>query len=231
MNEKPINPLEGHALAALRTERARPGAPLAAKDHVKARLMMSLPVAIQPDVLRTMRVRAVPRGLGWAGPLVAAFVTGGIAGASLHAVLAPSAPGRVTSVQTAVPVATPVPIPTVPAVVSADAVDTTEPPSRLQGGAARPPVESDLKAERLLLDKARAALGRGDDNEALAIIDAHGQKFQRGRLAEEREALAVKALVNTGRVEEARQRGARFRSRYPQSVLLPAVENALATIP
>jgi hypothetical protein len=50
-------------------------------------------------------------------------------------------------------------------------------------------------------------------------------------LTEEREALAVKALLLAGRDDEARQRAARFRERYPQSLFLPALEAKLRALP
>ena len=51
----------------------------------------------------------------------------------------------------------------------------------------------------------------------------HARLFKDGRLAEEREALRVKALAGLGRSEEARRAAAAFRARFPRSVLLPAV--------
>src|SRR5262249_41497446 len=96
---------------------------------------------------------------------------------------------------------------------------------------ARSARDADLKAERALLDGAREAFARGDAAEAIAALDAHAQKFPAGRLVEEREALAIKALVNVGRVEEARRRADRFRARFPKSLLTSAVDNALQMNP
>ena len=58
---------------------------------------------------------------------------------------------------------------------------------------------------------------------ALPPIAEHARRFKNGRLAEEREALRVKALVGLGRMEDARRAAAGFKARFPYSVLLPAV--------
>jgi hypothetical protein len=88
-----------------------------------------------------------------------------------------------------------------------------------------------LAAQRALLDTARAALGRGNSAAALDALDAHQREFPNSVLSEEREALAIKALAGAGRRAEAEARGARFRSRYPNSILRPAIDDALGTIP
>jgi hypothetical protein len=110
-------------------------------------------------------------------------------------------------------------------------VDPATPPKPTGSVRERAPIESDVKAERALLDRARAAFARGEAMGALALLDAHTHGFPAGRLTEEREALAVKALVAAERFEDARLRGARFRARFPASLLLPTVDNALGTIP
>jgi hypothetical protein len=81
----------------------------------------------------------------------------------------------------------------------------------------------ELGAERALLDIARTALGRGDGANALANADDHARRFPRGALSEEREAIAVQALLLERRRQEAKDRAERFRRAYPKSILLPAV--------
>ena len=88
-----------------------------------------------------------------------------------------------------------------------------------------------LAAESAILDVARAAIARGEPDQALAAIERHASSFPRGVLREEREALAVKALVLAGRGEEARARAAAFRARYPASFFLPALESSLRNLP
>lgn len=87
----------------------------------------------------------------------------------------------------------------------------------------RGPASGDLSAERAVLDVARTALGRGDPAHALASTDEHARRFPRGALSEEREAIAVQALAQSGRAEEARSRALRFKKDHPESILLPAV--------
>ena len=89
----------------------------------------------------------------------------------------------------------------------------------------------DISEERAMLDTARTALGRGDGVSAMTGVKKHEQRFPKGQLAEEREAIAVQALVALGRGDDARARGERFKRTYPNSVLAPAVNAALDAIP
>jgi len=96
----------------------------------------------------------------------------------------------------------------------------------------RTSTRSDLvRAELRLLQRARAAVVRGDFEAALQVIAEHTRRFKNGRLAEEREALRVKSLAGLGRTEAARRAAAAFRSHYPRSVLLPAVSRMPAATP
>lgn len=95
---------------------------------------------------------------------------------------------------------------------------------------ARPSVRSPdeaLRAERSYLEQARTALGRRDAAAALQALEQHRAKFATGRLSEERDALMVHALTALGRSAEATRSAAAFRRRYPQSLLMPAVDAAL----
>ncbi|MCC6747617.1 MAG: hypothetical protein IT371_08170 [Deltaproteobacteria bacterium] len=94
------------------------------------------------------------------------------------------------------------------------------------------PIDADtLAAERALLDGVRHALGKGALEEALAGLAEHGERFPRGVLVEEREALAILAQLRSGALSLARRRAARFHARYPQSMLWPALEEALRKRP
>jgi len=85
------------------------------------------------------------------------------------------------------------------------------------------PPASSLADEQALVDRARAALARGRAPDALAAVDEHQRRFPRGRLAEEREILAIQALVAAGRSADARLRAARFRTTFPKSLYLPSL--------
>jgi hypothetical protein len=93
------------------------------------------------------------------------------------------------------------------------------------------PAPSSLSAERALLDNARTALTQGEPARAIALTEEHARRFPRPRLAEEREAIAIQALVLAGRPADARERAALFRATFPNSLFLPAVETSLESIP
>ncbi len=75
---------------------------------------------------------------------------------------------------------------------------------------------SDLAAEVALLHAAQDGL-RGSPAEALARANEHARRFPRGALGQEREVIAIEALVKLGRREEARARAARFARTFPGS--------------
>ncbi|NOU28980.1 MAG: hypothetical protein HOO96_13840, partial [Polyangiaceae bacterium] len=80
------------------------------------------------------------------------------------------------------------------------------------------PVGDLLAQEQALVDTARAALARGRAVDALRAADEHAARFPAGKLAEERENLAIQALAFAGRRDEALARAARFHKRYPGSL-------------
>jgi hypothetical protein len=63
-----------------------------------------------------------------------------------------------------------------------------------------------MAEEAALLERARVALG-GNAADALAVTEAHAAQFPNGKLAMERELLAIEALRRLGRTAEARARG------------------------
>ena len=191
------------------------------------------------------------RGVGLA-KLAAAFVLGGVVTAGVLEVVRPeprSAPMLETRPETSAaprePSPAPVPSakrvapvasapPPAPPPLAASTVASSAPAAPVAHATPRPsssgPVGTQdvgLAAERVLVERARSALARGDGEQALAAADQHAEKFPRGQLAEEREALAIQALVAVGRGHEAAERAGRFRLAYPHSVLLPVVDEAL----
>lgn len=85
----------------------------------------------------------------------------------------------------------------------------------------------ELRQELRLLRLARAAVARRDFAAALSPITEHTRRFSEGHLAEEREALRVRALAGLGRTQEARHAADSFAARFPRSVLLPAVRQMI----
>jgi hypothetical protein len=95
---------------------------------------------------------------------------------------------------------------------------------------AKPAAEAQAYAmELLVLQPALEAVARRDFASSLAAIAAHQRRFPAGQLAEEREALRVKALLGLGRVPEAVHAGALFRERFPHSALLGQIQDLLVT--
>lgn len=121
-----------------------------------------------------------------------------------------------------------------PAVSVGSLPAASSPSSQLARGAAKlespevaAPSARGLGAERSLLDVARAALTRGEAAEALAAVDRHSRDYPDGVLVEEREAIAIKALVALGRRDDARARARTFEQRFPNGLMLRAVKGAV----
>jgi hypothetical protein len=107
---------------------------------------------------------------------------------------------------------------------SASARKSTEPSIR-EGGART------LAREEVLLVAARRALAAGHPDDALARLSAHERVYPDSVFTEEREAMSVNALAQSGRHDEARARAALFERRFPRSMLLSSVRAAVDAIP
>ena len=68
-----------------------------------------------------------------------------------------------------------------------------------------------------LLGAAHQALRAGTPARALELTREHATRFSSGTLTEEREAIAIEALVRLGRGADARARLARGGERFPAS--------------
>jgi outer membrane protein assembly factor BamD (BamD/ComL family) len=78
-----------------------------------------------------------------------------------------------------------------------------------------------------LIEAARGALAR-DPERALALVAEHQRRFPDGALAQEREVVAVTALVATGQTDRARARAQRFSHAYPDSTYLPRLRQIVS---
>jgi hypothetical protein len=87
---------------------------------------------------------------------------------------------------------------------------------------------SELARERAMLDLARARAAQGEPALVLEQVEQHLREFPRGRLAEEREALAIRALMSLDRRDEAQARAQLFRASYPNSFLTSVLDSALS---
>jgi TolA-binding protein len=165
---------------------------------------------------------AVKAGLG-AKLLVPAICTaiGAGGGAATHAYLAGSH-ADVPAARSALPAvfAPARPDPSAEATMP----DVPPPPGT---GVGRPNPEASggsLRAERLLLESATAALMRGDADSAMASLQKHARQYPRGALAEEREVLLVKVLRARGDENVAEQRASEFKRKFPSSLQQGAVD-------
>lgn len=135
---------------------------------------------------------------------VSAALLGGVVGATGHAYFAapaalPVAPQVAPASPTvATPANTPEPAPSTelaPPTVTSATPSTPSAPEPNAVRAQRP--AGSLRAERLLLETASAALMRGDPESAMIALRQHAQRFPSGALAEEREALLARARAAT----------------------------------
>jgi hypothetical protein len=166
------------------------------------------------------------RVLGWIG---LAFVVGGVSGAALHARLS-TRPPQVVFVDRVVPVAIPQPSPEPSATIVASESPAPSAP-RLARPSSSATRASQLIAEKVLLDEARAHLVQGEPSRAIERLERHRRAFLNPLLAEERDAMWVEALAQAGRPAEARAHADAFRRTYPSSLFLATVDSAIASIP
>lgn len=242
MNDHDLAPLDDDIRGLLERTRPIEAAPSTAKAHVLARVsfLATLPAAstvgasgTSDGLAGSARVRTASR----VGPLSAAFVFGTIVGAlAVHSIdrRRPEIPERVDQVER--PSALAMPSADVPAVPVVPASVPSPPPrlaaSQVSTHPATPSnAEGTLAAERALLDGARSAIEREDGAAALALVNEHKRRFRNGFLVQERDAMAIRALSLLGRADEARAGAAKFRARFPDSLLWPAIESTLESLP
>lgn len=89
------------------------------------------------------------------------------------------------------------------------------------------PPASEADEELALLGKAQRALPK-DPELALSFVRDHERRYPDGLLEQEREAVAVSALWQVGRRDEARQRAERFAEEHPRSTYISRMRRILA---
>jgi hypothetical protein len=212
-------PLPPEVRALLAHERDIPALPATTRARAIARARAALVAGVDRPVA------AVPvRRHRWVAAAAMICILGGAVGAAAYQFRAYLAPApQIRPLPAAKSVALAVPARPAPVVEQAPA------PARAVD---RPLSKADAaRAELKLLRQARAAVAREDYASALPPIAEHAHRFKDGRLAEEREALRVKALAGLGRTDDARRAATAFRARFPRSVLLPAVSRMLPSEP
>jgi hypothetical protein len=238
MSEPEKEPFDAKTARVLGAGRGLLPEPGGAKGRVRARLAAALPGGDPPagegsgSAGAASGADATRRGgLGARVPLWTVGVAALLGGAVGYLARSPETRFVTSDVQTA-PIAPPVTataaaIATPAATTPIPSIDVALLPTAAPAAPAAHARGADLAAERAILDVARTALARGDGAGSLAAAQDHARKFPRGALAEEREAIAVQALVLSGDVPAARQRAERFRRAFPGSLLLPAVAAAV----
>lgn len=78
-----------------------------------------------------------------------------------------------------------------------------------------------------LLEAARSSNATGRYADALSAVTQHEQEYPSSQFEQEREALRIQALVGLGRQDEARALARRFEQRFPESILLEAIRQAV----
>lgn len=192
---------------------------------------------------------------GASGPLAVGglLLIGGLAAALGWALAAPEpTPAEFGAREVAVapvlssPVPTPVPPPVVPDVVSAVVVAEPQPqadaiavaptaprtskPRRPKGvrnevSVVKDSGPADYLREARSLNAARGQLGQ-NAAQALALAEAGIAEFADGTFAQEWEGIAVLALFELGKVDEARARADSFLLRYPSGTYAPRIRQA-----
>jgi hypothetical protein len=240
---EPLDPAVGALLDAERTTEPSDAAIHRIWSHVERSVGMADIGGVRHEA--SLRAGHATLGPSWvashAGALVAlAFAAGGALGVGATLLLRrpvdrilyvdrPGVPAPPPSSEAPPPASGEAPQPAAPLVATAVQCPSAAPP-RLRA-APGPSAMSFLPAERSILDDARAALARGDGAVALALAEEHRRLFAHPQLHEEREAVAIQAMVLDGHYVEARARAAQFRAASPDSLFLPAVEASLASIP
>lgn len=237
--------------ALIASERACPEPPSEVAARVFARLTGTLALPGEPASVRAPELGspAPPTIHGGTGGTMARLATRvtrrGLATFLVGAAVGAGAVGTVDRVRsrTTVPAAVvkpaPAPAPAVEAHVpvprpelAPEAAQPAAPPTvRRVAPVVADAKDSQLEAERKLIEMARTALARGQSEGALAALRRHQRWFPRGELAEERDSLLVSALIATGQHGPAREQAARFHRRYPHSLFAPVVDQAAGAIP
>ena len=114
----------------------------------------------------------------------------------------------------------PAPAPAVPEpVVELEPAPVPAPKPQVKPAAPRP------EAEAAILEQAMGALKGGDAKKALSLCDRHARELgANGLLTQEREVIAIEALMKLGRAAEAKGRAEKFKKAFPTSTHLLKVE-------
>jgi hypothetical protein len=159
--------------------------------------------------------------------IAAVLAVAGIASAGMHLMASrTAAPHAMAVVEPAAPRQPAAPTAPAPSGVSLVAPSETQDTVAPVVGApraeahVRPTPAQQYALEVAELEPARVGIGQHDYDSALRAIARHRRDYPTGLLAEEREALRVRALWGMGNQSAAKAAAEAFRKRYPRSALL-----------
>ncbi len=227
--------------ALLDAERARPPMDDDARARLRARVGLGVGLGVGAAALGVGlgKGSAVKAWLATKWIVLLAFLSGGVVGFGVRGVVAPrpiyvpvgrDVPPMLAPSASVLPIAASV-APPVVVVASASVVKPVAAKSAAVPSASSSAAIDASAEEARLVETARTALVRGNSADALIALDAHSTKYPSGERAEEREALAVQALVKAGRADDARARAERFKKGFPGSIYLGAVNASIASLP
>ena len=251
--------LDPEIAGLLQQERGRPDPPAATKSSVRTRLQASIigiaalgeptSVAPGPSSAPTHAPHWFASKLLWAGIGSLAVLSGGYLAArtgrwdhrrpvgvqSREPEISPTPPPVGPDMPDVTPEPTtpatsdhPLAVPARPGVHRRALPPTTAVPSAMESVL---PSDAQLRREQEIVRHARQALRSGDTAQALQLLSQHAQEFPLGRLAEERYGLQIRALLQAGDEHGARERLTEMSGRFPESPLLPGLEQAVGESP
>ena len=174
------------------------------------------------------------------GVVVAALAGGGLQAVRVYTQARASAPAVVSPtkaralpepepVREAPPPPEPAPPPSPPVPEAKSAAPRARAPRASGTKPATPEVTATATDEELdLLESLYRTFQRGDMEGVLAEAQQHASRFPKGALAQEREVLAIEALVRLGRRSEAEARAENFQRRYPASTHWVRIQRLLS---
>jgi type IV secretory pathway VirB10-like protein len=104
----------------------------------------------------------------------------------------------------------------------------TKPPARNRSTERKGKGGDDFERELDLLDKAKKAAAKGQQDEAIRLLRQHAKEFKTGVLAAERDAALVVAWCTKGDAGQAERAAKRFVKRHPGSHLGERVRRSCA---
>ncbi len=218
MNDLELEPLPDDVLSALQPLSAPPALPPGVAEGVLLKVKASAGLAAMASGAAASTSAGAAAAKGGATvllkvlPVLTLTVGVGLGVAADRLVLRPnSVEKRVVVERVEVPATPSPPTPAPPRV-------PTSVPKK------NPATVDTLGKERVVLDVARSAIGAKDWSQALAAVASHEAQFPSGQLVEERETLAIQALVGAGRKDEAKRRVASFVSRFSDSPVRASLE-------